>query len=62
MKVSFRHLEKRKAMPKGRYDAVCSAANTFRWFSSVELSRLRAAFDPEYKAEMERLNRMAKTK
>jgi len=43
-----------------RYNAVGSAANTLRWFRAVEMSLLRAAFDPGYAAELEKMNRMVK--
>lgn len=60
MKVSFKALELRQALPKERYDAIASAANTFRWFEGIELSKLRAAFDKEYANELKHMNRIAK--
>lgn len=61
MAECFKRLERRKALPSSKYNAIVSAANTFRFFESIELSRLRAEFDPEYKKEIEKMNRIAKT-
>ena len=61
MAECFKALEARRTLEAGQYNAVCAAANTFRWFRLVELSRLHAAFDADYKAELERMNRRAKT-
>jgi len=43
-----------------RYNAVRSAANTFRWFEGVELSLLRAAFDSVYADEIKKMNIIAR--
>ena len=62
MKECFKALEARSSLDAEHYNAVCSAANTFRYFRMIEISRLRAAFDPEYAEELEKLNRQARTK
>jgi len=55
MKKAFNLLEARRSLPAEQYNAVCSAANTFRWFSDIEIAGLRAAFDKEYAEEMKKL-------
>lgn len=60
MKECFKALEARRSLDAEHYNAVCSAANTFRYFRMIEISRLRAAFDPEYAEEMRKLNLEAK--
>lgn len=45
-----------------RFEAVADAAKGFRWLRAVQLSLLKAAFDKDYAAELERLNRLARTR
>ena len=62
MKAAFKDLERRQALTPDQHNRVDSAANTFRWFEGIELSLLRAAFDPDYAKELEDLTREAKVK
>lgn len=56
MKVAFKALEARKSLPLDRQKAIAKAANMFRFFEGTDLSLLWAAFDQEYKAELDSLN------
>jgi glucose-6-phosphate-specific signal transduction histidine kinase len=62
MKVTFKKLEARRTLPFSQQKAIESAANSYRFFERTALSEFRIAFDPEYKAEMERLTIMVKGK
>ncbi len=59
MKKKFDKLELRQAFDADRRRAVKEAANTFRWFRDLGLTNLHAAFDPEYKEQMEKMTRAA---
>jgi hypothetical protein len=60
MKVTFKKLEARQMVSDRQYQAIRSAANMYRFFEGTNLSELRAAFDPEYAAQMKRLTKIAK--
>ena len=62
MKEAFKRLEVRKAFTAGQAGAIADAAKAFRWLRACQLSELRAAFDAEYAAFLERLNEQARTK
>jgi len=59
MKVSFKALEARRSLEWDEKKAVARAANQFRLFEGCHLAELRAAFDPEYAKELERMTKQA---